>query len=55
MDMSTINIQAGPFNQTILFTKEGIEPAKGFLDLLGKEIKVKQETKANIEPQEEEN
>ena len=42
--MSTINIQAGPFNQTIPLTKEGIEYAKGFLDLLGKQIGTNQET-----------
>lgn len=41
-DMSTIDIQAGPFSQTIPYTAEGIELAKGFLDLLGKQIKTKE-------------
>ena len=43
IDVSTINIQAGQFNQTIPLTKEGIELAKGFLDLLGRQIKTKEE------------
>ena len=44
ISMSTINIQAGQFSQTIPYTKEGIELAKGFLDLLGKQLKTKEET-----------
>jgi hypothetical protein len=48
--MSTINVQAGPFNPTIPLTKEGIELAKGFLNLLGKQLGV---THAS-EPQKEE-
>ncbi|MCJ7631779.1 hypothetical protein MUP77_05195 [Candidatus Bathyarchaeota archaeon] len=46
--MSTINIQAGQFSQTIPFTKDGIEYAKGFLDLLKTRLASndeKQETK----------
>jgi hypothetical protein len=41
--MSTINIQVGQFSQTIPYTKEGIEHAKGFLDFLGKQLKTKEE------------
>jgi len=51
ISVSTINIQAGPFNQNIPWTKEGIELAKGFLDLLGKQLKTSQksEKKTNEE------
>jgi hypothetical protein len=38
---ATINIRAGQFSQTIPMTEDGIELAKGFLDLLGKQIKNK--------------
>ena len=41
--ISTINIQVGQFNQIIPRTKEGIELTKGFLDLLGKQLKTKEE------------
>jgi hypothetical protein len=37
--IAIINIQVGQFNQTIPFTSEGIELAKGFLELLKKQIK----------------
>jgi len=37
-NVSTINIQAGQFSQTIPLTPEGIALAKGFLDLLCKQI-----------------
>lgn len=37
--IATINIQAGQFSQSIPYTPEGIELAKGFLDLLGKQLK----------------
>lgn len=36
----SINIQAGPYSQTIPYTIEGIEYAKGFLELLKSQIKV---------------
>jgi len=48
ISMSTINIQAGPFNQNIPWTEDGIKLAKGFLDLLGAQIKSEDE-----EPKEE--
>lgn len=41
--VSTISIQAGQFSQSIPYTKEGIELAKGFLDLLGKQLRTKEE------------
>ena len=53
MDMSTINIQAGQFSQTIPYTKEGIELAKGFLELLGKQIRTKEEKPKTEKPKEE--
>ncbi|MCW4050607.1 MAG: hypothetical protein NWE89_12825 [Candidatus Bathyarchaeota archaeon] len=36
----SINIQVGPYNQTIPYTIEGVEYAKGFLELLKSQIKV---------------
>lgn len=53
ISVSTINIQAGQFSQTIPYTKEGIELAKGFLDLLGKQLKTKEETSTEEASQEE--
>jgi hypothetical protein len=53
ISMSTINIQAGQFSQTIPWTKEGIELAKGFLDLLGKQLKTKEEKTREESPKEE--
>lgn len=47
--MSIINIQAGQFNQTIPWTKEGIELAKGFLDLLATQLRAKEEEKPKEE------
>lgn len=47
VSVSTINIQAGQFNQTIPYTKKGIELAKGFLDLLGSQIKTKDQNKGD--------
>lgn len=44
ISVSTINIQVGQFSQTIPLTEEGIELAKGFLDLLGKQLETKKET-----------
>jgi len=41
--IQTINIQAGAFRQTIPFTREGIELAKGFLDLLKSQLTEKEE------------
>jgi len=41
--LSIISIQAGQFNQTIPWTKEGINYAKGFLDLLATQIITKEE------------
>ena len=51
---STINIQAGPFNQTIPLTKKGIELANGFLDLLEKQMWTELETPESENPQNEE-
>lgn len=45
ISMSTINIQAGQFSQTIPWTEEGIELAKGFLDLLGQQLKTEEKPK----------
>lgn len=52
ISMSTINIQAGQFNQTIPYTKEGIELAKGFLDLLGSQIKAQEPNNSNTAKEE---
>lgn len=52
ISMSTINIQAGPFSQNIPWTKKGVELAKGFLDLLGAQIKEPKE-ESKEEPKEE--
>lgn len=45
-NISTINIQVGQFSQTIPLTEDGIELAKGFLDLLGKQLGNKKQEKA---------
>jgi hypothetical protein len=50
-NIATIEIQAGQFSQMISLTKEGIELAKGFLDLLGRQIKT--EKKPKEKPKEE--
>lgn len=49
ISMSTINIQVGQYSQTIPLTKEGVELAKGFLDLLGKQLKTQKEEKPKEE------
>lgn len=51
--LSTIDIQAGQFSQTIPWTEEGIKLAKGFLDLLGQQLKTKKETVKTEETTEE--
>lgn len=54
-DTSTaiIDIKAGAYNQSVPYTAEGIELAKGFLDLLGKQLKTKEETSKEETPEEE--
>jgi hypothetical protein len=51
--VATINLQAGPFSQTIPFTEEGLELAKGFLDLLKRQIKPEKQTPKKEEPKAE--
>ena len=53
VSMSTINIQAGQFNQTIPYSKEGIELAKGFLDLLGSQIKTQKQNNDSMDKEED--
>jgi len=50
VDISTINIQVGQFSQTIPLTKDGIELAKDFLDLLGKQFKTKDDKPKEKQP-----
>ena len=45
ISISTIDIQAGHFSQTIPWTEEGVKLAKGFIDLLGKQIPSKEKSK----------
>lgn len=53
ISMSTINIQVGPYSQTIPYTKEGVEHAKGFLELLGKRLETREETPKEAQVEEE--
>jgi len=51
--MSTINIQVGPYSQTIPYTKDGVKYAKGFLELLGKQLETADETSTEEASEEE--